>query len=102
LLICPVTSKDFFEELVPYPRKICKRRDSDSDSKFELLQRFLDLWTEAFESPAIATVSTGNTRVSDVPVPAIELEFALGAVVALLDSQAARTYVKPWVEKKFG
>ncbi len=40
LLICPVTSEDFSEEIVPYPRKICKRRDSDTDSKFELRQRF--------------------------------------------------------------
>jgi hypothetical protein len=54
------------------------------------------------EFPAIATVSTGKTRVADVPLPVIELEFALGAVVALLNSQAAMTYVKPWVAKKFG
>ncbi|KAE9522843.1 hypothetical protein AGLY_016760 [Aphis glycines] len=79
LLICPVTSEDFPEEILPYPRKICKRTDSDTDSKFELRQRFLDLRTEAFESTAIATVSTGKTRASDVLVPAIELEFALGA-----------------------
>jgi hypothetical protein len=46
-------------------------------------------------------VSTGNSRVSDVPVSAIELEIALGAVVSSLDFQAARTYVIPLVVKKF-
>jgi len=40
--------------------------------------------------------------VTDVPLLAIELEFALRAVVSLLNSQAARTYVKPWMAKKFG
>ncbi|KAF0711707.1 Transposon Ty3-I Gag-Pol polyprotein [Aphis craccivora] len=101
LLICPVTSWDLSEEFIPYPRENCKRRDSDTDSTFELRQRFSDLWTGVLESP-IATVSTGKTTVMSVPLPAIELEFALGAVVELLDSQAARTYVKPWMAKKFG
>jgi len=42
LLICSVTSENFPEEIVPYPRKICKRRVSNTDSKIELLQRFSD------------------------------------------------------------
>ncbi|KAL4123076.1 hypothetical protein QTP88_015308 [Uroleucon formosanum] len=102
LLICPVKSEDFSEEFIPYPREKCKRRDSDTDSKFELRNRFSDLRTGVLESPAIATVSTGKTKVTDVPLPAIELEFALGTVVALLDFQAARIYVKLWVSKKCG
>jgi len=101
LLICLVTVEDFSEEFIPYPREKCKR-DSETDSKFDLRERFSDLRTGVLDSPAIATVSTGKTTVMDVPLPAIELEFALGAVVALLDSQVARTYVKPSVAKKFG
>ncbi|KAL4112836.1 hypothetical protein QTP88_016556 [Uroleucon formosanum] len=62
LLICPVTPEDFSEEFIPYPREKCKRRDSDTDSKFELRKRFTDLRTGMLEHPAIATVSTG-TRV---------------------------------------
>jgi len=102
LLICPVTAEIFSEEFIPYPWENCKRKDSDMDSKFDLEERFLDLRTGMLEFPGIATVSTGKTTNTDVQLPAIELEFALGAVVALLDSQAARTYVKPWVAKKFG
>jgi len=45
LLICPVNSEVFFEEFIPYPQKKCKRRDSDTDSKFELRECFLDLRT---------------------------------------------------------
>lgn len=40
-------------------------------SMVELRQRFLDLRTEATESPSFATVSTGKTRVPDVQVPTI-------------------------------
>jgi len=73
LLICPVTSKLFSEEFIPYSREKCQRRDSDTDSKFELRERFSDLRTGLLDSPAIATVSTGKTKVKDVPLPAIEL-----------------------------
>jgi len=34
--------------------------------------------------------SKGKTKVSDALMPAIELEFALGAVVVLLDFQEVR------------
>lgn len=102
MLFCPVISENLSEDSIPDVRERCKRRDSDTDSKFELRQRFADLRTGVLESSAFATVSAVKIRVTDVPLPAIELEFALGAVVALLDSQAARTYVNPWVAKKFG
>lgn len=71
------------------------------DSKFELRPRFADLRIKVLDSAAIATVSTAKTLVSNVPFPAIELEFAFGAVIALLDTHALRTYVNPWVAKKF-
>jgi hypothetical protein len=74
LLICPVIPEDFSEEFIPYPRKKCKRKDSDTDSKFELRQRFSVLRTGVLESPAIAMVSTGKTKVTEVPLSAIELE----------------------------
>jgi hypothetical protein len=58
LLFCPVTSEDFLRELVSYPRKICKRRDSDTDSK--LRQRFLDLRTEAFGLQSLQRCQQGT------------------------------------------
>ncbi|KAL4135101.1 hypothetical protein QTP88_006757 [Uroleucon formosanum] len=76
--------------------------DSGTNSKFELRKRFSDLRTGVLKSPAIATVSKRKTKITDVPLSAIELVFALWVVVALLDSQAARTCVKPSVTKKFG
>jgi len=54
------------------------------------------------ESTVIAVVPTGNTKVTDISLLAIDLEFAIGEVVALLNSQVARTYVNPLVAKKFG
>lgn len=43
--------------------------------------------------------STGKTKVSDVPIPTIEIEFSLGAVVVGLNFQTVRTSM--WVANKF-
>lgn len=47
------------------------------------------------------TVPSGHCM-GDTPTPAVELEFSSGYVTALLDSQAVKSYVKPWVVEKYG
>ncbi|KAL4096671.1 hypothetical protein QTP88_021581 [Uroleucon formosanum] len=55
LLIWLVTAEDFSKTFLLYPQEKCKRKDSNTDSKFELRKRFSALRTGVLESLSIAT-----------------------------------------------
>jgi len=64
--------------------------------------------TEHQQQPTpIKTQNTGSRSQreltpADRPTPAVEMEFSDGIVIALLDSQAEKTYVRPWKAEKYG
>jgi len=37
-----------------------------------------------------------------MPIPAVEMEFSDEMVIALLDSQVKKTYIRPWIADKYG
>lgn len=106
------------------------RRDSETDSLYELRQQFATHVNATLDAQRHQTEElTGDAEVSEpseklknlmvidgpvqeeernqtdrsvMPTPAVELEFPSGEVVALLDSQAGRTYVRKWVAEKYG
>lgn len=96
-ILCP---EKFWEQLSTGPpvsslfgsdnRKFApsKSMNSDLDTKMSINQN-------------TTTVPSGHCM-GDTPTPAVELEFSSGYVTALLDSQAVKSYVKPWVVEKYG
>ena len=48
------------------------------------------------------SVAQGKPTPADRPTPAVEMEFPDGIIIALLNSQAEKTYVRPWIVEKYG
>ncbi|XP_050528220.1 zinc finger BED domain-containing protein 5-like [Daktulosphaira vitifoliae] len=68
--------------------------DSGNLDHFESLKEYT-------ESSGCIIDLDGTPKSYNVPLPAIELKFPTGIVIAPLDSQATRSYVLPWVARKY-